>query len=81
MNNIDFSQIFGFFSNEGIVNFFFKAFGIIFSIMFVIYSLVIFRQTQVMLKTVSGDNYKWFLLISGIQIIIAVTVLLLAIII
>lgn len=47
---------------------FFKVFAGVFSFLFIIYSLVIYKQTQVMIKTVISKNDRLIILISLTQI-------------
>lgn len=79
MDNFDLSQLISFFTQQNIVNFFFKAFSILFSVMYLIFAFVIYKQTQVMIKTISGHNYSLLLFISGLQIIVAIFLLIFAI--
>lgn len=79
MDNFNLQQLINLFSQEKVTNLFFKSFVIIFSLMYLVYSLVIYKQTQVMLKTISGKNYKLILVISGIQVVIAIFLVLLSI--
>ena len=67
-----------FFHNANLFNFFFKSFAIVLSIIYLIYTIVIFRQTQVMLKTVTVNNGGIILLISFIQILLAILLIVLA---
>ncbi len=75
MNIPDLSNLF---SGQNIVNFFFKAFAIVFSLMYIIYSLVILKQTQVMTKTLQSSSGSFILLISLIQIGIGIVLLFLS---
>lgn len=79
MDNFNLQQLINLLSQEKVTNLFFKSFIIVFSLMYLVYSLVIYKQTQVMLKTISGKNYKLILVVSGIQIIIAIFLVLFSI--
>lgn len=81
MGNFDLQQFLGLFSQANISSFFFKAFSVIFVVMYLIFAVVIFKQTQVMIKTISGKNYRTITLISGMQILLAIFLLLFALVI
>jgi len=67
-----------FFQSTTLFNFFFKAFAITLSFIYLIYAVVIFRQTQIMLRTLIFKNNGVISLISFIQIILAVLLIILA---
>lgn len=67
------------FSNRGLFDFFFKAFAIVLSILFVGYSVIFYRQTQLMTRTLQVKRTAAFLTISLIQLAISVILLMLAI--
>ncbi len=73
---MDISQ---FFSKPGLFAFFFKSFAIVLSFIYLIYVLTVYRQTQVMLKTLIDQNEKIILLISAIQIALALILIFLSI--
>lgn len=58
-------------TTDDLIAIFFKAFAVLFSIMYLLYAVIITRQTQVMNKTVNNRNYPLFLLIGLIQIFFA----------
>jgi len=66
MTGIDFNILINLFSGQ----FFFKTFSIVFSLLFSVYALVIFKQTQVMIKTIDSKNNSLILLISFLQIFV-----------
>lgn len=72
---MDLSQFSDFFSGQNIFELFFKVFSVVFSLLYVIYALVIFKQTQVMTRTLENKSNTLILLISLIQIIIGVALL------
>lgn len=78
---MNFDQIVNFISNQNLVNFFVKAFAIVFSIIYILFSVVIFKQTQVMSKTVQTSSGSSIILISFIQIFIGIGLLIFALII
>lgn len=73
--NIEFIDLF---SGSNIINFFFKAFALVFSFLFVLYSIVIYKQTQVMIRSVNTKNNSFILLLSLIQIVIGLILFTLA---
>lgn len=64
------------FTDLNILNFFFKAFAVVFSLMYVLYSVVILKQTQIMIKTIESDSSSFILLISIVQLFVALLLLL-----
>ncbi len=67
-----------FFQPSNLFSLFFKAFAITLSFIYLIYTIVIYRQTQIMLRTLIVKNNQIILAISFIQIIIAILLILLA---
>lgn len=67
------------FSGLGFINLFFKAFAILFSLMFIIYAIVISKQTQVMSRTLKDNNAGLFGFVSFIQILVALGLFLLSV--
>gem|GEM_PF-2226528 len=63
------------FSSGNLIPFFFKISGIVFSLVLLVYTFVILRQTQIMARTVEGKNNPLIILISFIGIIIALVIL------
>lgn len=55
-----------------------KVFAIVSSILFFIYSIVIYRQTQIMIRTMTLKHNWLILLISLIQVIVSLILLLFA---
>lgn len=72
---MDFNQFTGFFAGQNIFDLFFKTFAVVFSFLYLIYSLVIFKQTQVMTKTLETEGNTLILLISLIQIGIGIALI------
>ncbi len=58
-------------TTDDLIAVFFKSFAILFSIMYLLYAVIITRQTQVMNKTVNNRNYPLFLLVGFMQIVFA----------
>jgi len=62
--------------NSGhLIVWFFKAFAIVFTSMYLLFGIVIYKQTQIMIKTVESPKSALMLLISLIQIGAAVVLL------
>ena len=61
------------------VNLFFKIFSVVFGLFYVVYALIFFRQTQIMIKTLNGKNYVVILFVSTIQLLISIFIFLFAI--
>lgn len=57
----------------------FKAFAIVFSLLYLVYAIVIAKQTQVMNKTLEVKNNQIFFIISSAQITIGLILIILAI--
>ena len=72
---MDFNQISEFFSGQNVFTLFFKTFSVVFSLLYLIYALVIFKQTQVMTKTLESEGNTLILLTSLIQIGIGIGLL------
>ena len=66
------------FQPSNLFSFFFKAFAITLSFIYLIYVVVIYRQTQIMLRTLIVKNSQIILAISFIQIIAAILLIILA---
>lgn len=60
-----------FFQFSNLFDFLFKAFAITLSFIYLIYALVIFRQTQIMLRTLIIGSSGIILIVSFFQIILA----------
>ncbi|MEK7070732.1 MAG: DUF5657 family protein [Patescibacteria group bacterium] len=60
-----------------ISNFFFRAFATVFAVIYLIYSIVILRQTRVMIRSVMEEEMvnNVILLISRLQLILALALL------
>jgi len=67
-----------FFQSATLFNFFFKVFAITLSFIYLIFAVVIFRQTQIMLRTLISKNQGIILLLSFVQIILAALLIILA---
>lgn len=58
-----------------IVSFLFRIFAIIFSALYLVYAVVIFQQTRTMSKTMISSSNSILIVISFIQIIVAMLLL------
>jgi hypothetical protein len=65
------------FTTENITKFFFKAFAIVLSVVYLIYVIVLRRQVMVMLKTLIVKNGNILNTISLIQVFIAILLVIL----
>lgn len=72
---MDFSQFVNQFLGQNTFSLFFKVFSIVFSFLYLIYALVIYKQTEVMTRTLESQQNALILLISLIQIIIGLALL------
>ncbi|OGK23649.1 hypothetical protein A3A46_02170 [Candidatus Roizmanbacteria bacterium RIFCSPLOWO2_01_FULL_37_13] len=72
---MDFNQFIISISGQDIFSFFFKTFAVVFSLLYIIYALVIFKQTQVMTRTLETEATTLILLISLIQIVVGIGLL------
>ena len=78
MNVIDFAaNIFS--STAALISFFFKSFSIVLAAIFLVYSLVLVKQTSVMTRVLELKNKKAYIMISVIQTIFAFILLVMAI--
>lgn len=68
-----------FLNDPALVTFFFKAFAVVLSFIYLVFAIVLLRQTKVMLKALEVGNSWIILLISTIQLVIAVILVLLSI--
>ncbi|PIV09367.1 hypothetical protein COS31_03230 [Candidatus Roizmanbacteria bacterium CG02_land_8_20_14_3_00_36_15] len=66
-------------NNQGLLGFFFKSFTLVFSVIYLLYAVVIYKQTQVMDKTLTTGGGKLIVFISFLQIILSFFIILLAI--
>ena len=72
---MDFSQ---FLNNQSLLNLFFKAFAYVFSVIYLLFAIVIYKQTQVMNRTLKTGAGNIIVFISFLQITVALIVLLFA---
>lgn len=72
---MDLTTILPFFQDGNLLAFFIKSFAIIFGIMFVLYAIVIARQTDVMNRTVKTGVSSILTTISLLQLLFSVIVL------
>lgn len=62
----------------GVTNFFVKAFCVVFSILYCVYSLIILRQTKIMSKTISSNNSQLVIAISRFQVFASLILIILS---
>jgi len=75
---MDISQLIQLFIGHGAVGFFFKAFSIIFALLYLLFSAVLYRQVITMNRTFETKGAHSLMIISAVQIIVAIAVLFLA---
>ncbi len=63
----------------GFTNFFVKAFSVVFSILYLIYSLVILKQIKIMVRSISLTNSPFVVLISRLQVFISLILIILSV--
>ena len=63
------------FAGNDLLSFFFKSAGIIFSLVMLVYTMAIIRQTQIMTKTVQGKRNPFVIFVSFLAIIAALAML------
>ena len=66
-------------SDAEFITFFFKAFAVVFSILFVVYAIIMTRQTKVLTTTLETQSNSFIVLISNVQLVVSIFILLLAI--
>lgn len=72
---MDSNQFINSFLGQNTFNLFFKIFAAVFSFLYLIYALVIYKQTQVMTKTLESKENTLILSVSLIQIIIGIVLI------
>ena len=60
------------FNNKEIIFLFFKAFSLIFSFLYFLFSLVAFQQTRAMIKTVEVEKSKILIFLSLFQLFLSI---------
>ena len=76
---IDFNQLLSLLNQHDIIAFFFKTFSIFFSLFYLLYAIIISKQTQVMNQALESDNNAIFFTIASIQITAGLILIILAI--
>lgn len=76
---MDFNSLLNQFQNANIIYLFFKAFAVLFAFLYLVYSLVLLKQTQVMNKTVDSSGGAIIVIISFVQLVLGAILVLLAI--
>lgn len=75
-------NIFLFFTNltgESLIEVFFKLFAVLFALIFLIYSIVVFRQSKIMNQTFTTKNAYLIRAISFFQLLLSILLLIVAI--
>lgn len=72
-------QNLSFLSGQTIIAITFKAFAIVFSLLYLLYAIIIAKQTEVMNRTLEVKNNHIFFLISTTQIFAGIVLIILAI--
>jgi hypothetical protein len=75
---IDFLNNLGALSDRDFIFLFTKSFAVVFSLFFVIYSIVLVRQTTTLNETLTTRRTGFFIMISQVQLLLSIFVLLLA---
>lgn len=73
------NHFFEIFNPQNILTVSFKILAIFFSAFYLLYAIVLFKQTETMIKTLQVKRKEIFITVSKTQIIIAIILLLLAI--
>ncbi len=66
-------------SDQGILSIFFKLFALVFSLLYLLYAIVLYRQIIIMNKTITTQASPIFQFIGLIQLIVAVALFILAV--
>lgn len=69
-----------FLNNQNLLSLFFKCFAYVFSVIYLLFAIVIYKQTQVMNKTLTTGLGNLIVYISSLQIMLALVIILLAVI-
>lgn len=76
---MDISQINNLFNDAGIILFFYKAFAIIFSLIYFLYAIIVRKQTSIMNNTVKENSGSIILFISSVQLLLSIILIALSI--
>jgi hypothetical protein len=76
---MNFDQLFNIFTDPNIISLTFKVLAIFFSLFYLLYAIVIAKQTQVMNEALQAKHSHIFFFISFLQIIVGIILLILAI--
>lgn len=75
---IEFLNNLGQLTDRDFIFFFMKSFSVVFSLFFVIYSVILVRQTTILNETLTTRRTGFFILISQVQLLLSIFILLLA---
>lgn len=70
-----------FFTTQNIIQLFFKLFSVVFSVMYLLYAVIIERQTTIMNKTLQSREAGLIFFVSTLQIVAGVLLVLLSLVI
>lgn len=73
------SQILSMFNGHTIISLMLKAFALVFSVMYLLYAIVISRQTDTMNKTLESSNNKILFFVASLQIALGFILIILSI--
>ena len=72
---MNFDQFINQFLGANTFSLFFKVFAVVFSLLYLIYAIVIYKQTQVMTKSLESQKTGLILTVSLIQIVVGLALL------
>lgn len=72
---MDFSQLL---NDQNLLNFFFRSFACVFSFIYLLFAIVIYKQTQMMNRTLTTKWGSYIIFLSLLQIVVALIIILLA---
>lgn len=75
---IEFMNNLGQLTDKDFIFFFLKSFSVVFALFFVIYSIILVRQTTILNETLTTRRTGFFIFISQVQLLLSIFVLLLA---
>jgi len=66
------------FDNKEIIFLFFKSFSLVFTFLYLVFCVINFQQTKIMLKVVQIKQSKIFVFLAGIQLVFSIFLFLMA---
>lgn len=61
-----------------LINFFFKAFSIVFALLYLIFAVILVRQTRILRDTLMTRNNTTYTAVSNVQLVVAIVLFLFA---